>query len=210
GPRQVVSDTPTQDLAAQLGPAAATRAPTTSRRWLSLAVAGVGLVVSAIVATLAWTHREAAQADSGFIIVQAPTSQASPIVAAQTSVPSEPEPEVAPTKREPQPRSKKPIKADAAAPLQLMAADVARAFVRQKAKVIGCLDAHPDDMQSAPQLTVNVTVTANGAASDAHLLPEAIADKPVSGCVTAAVLSMSFPPQVQPTTFRIPLLWRRK
>jgi eukaryotic-like serine/threonine-protein kinase len=224
-PWHSASDAPTQDRLAQVTPAvaeqsasklatgaAAVRGWSAPRRWLPIAVSSLGLVVVAVAATLAWTYRDAGRDDSGFIVVQAPAPAPPPSTqtAAHGSVPVEAEPE-SQTKPAPEPpKVRKQVTAEAPDPLRLMAAEVARAFARQKVKVTGCLDAHPEDMQSAPQLTINVTVTAAGKASSAQLLPETIANKPVSGCVTEAVLSMSFPPQTQPTTFRVPLLWHRK
>jgi eukaryotic-like serine/threonine-protein kinase len=216
------SDAPTVDHVSEQTPAVAElgvsdrtttytglRGWTTPGRWLTFAVASVGLVAVAVAATLAWTRGSSGRDDTGFIVVQAAAPPPSAAAPAQPSVALEAEPEPQ-TKPAPASKLKKPGKTEVLDPTQLMAADVARAFARQKAKVIGCLDAHPEDMRSAPQLLVTVTVTAAGKASSALLLPETIANKPVTGCVTDAVLSMRFPPQAQPTTFRIPLLWRRK
>ena len=233
--RIVVGDAPTEDhptgaprsrTGAGARETAAARASVLGRsalrRWLLFGVATGGLVVSAVAATLVWTERQASRDDSGFIVVQASVPPALPQDAQRPELPYAPKaaPLEAqakrPTDREleigrpAEPRGKRPGKAETLEPMKLMAADVARSFARQKAKVIDCLDAHPGDMQNAPQLTVRMTVTAAGNASDAQLLPEAIAGKPVSECVTRAVLSMSFPPQAVPTTFRVPLLWRRK
>jgi hypothetical protein len=230
-PRDLASDAANRDrdhgtdatlpAAAESAPGhAAVSGQTALRRWSLFAVASVGLVVTAVAATLAWTGRPVDQDnDSGFIVVQAAAPAAHMQIPASASSPSPTEPDdqakraaqpELPTKRTAQLKVKKPAPAGTVDPMQLMASEVARAFARQKAKVISCLDAHPEDMQNAPQLTVRVTVTATGHVGEAQLLPETIADKPVSGCVTRAVLSMSFPPQAEPTTFRVPLLWRRK
>jgi len=189
---------------------AAIGSKTTLRRRVTWAASSVGLVTAAVAATLIWTDRQAGQDDSGFIVVQAVNPPSTPPASAQeASAPAPAEPELQ-AKRAAEPKPKKPAKVDAPDPLQQMASEVTRAFARQKTKVIGCLDAHPEDVQSVPQLTVHMTVNADGQASEALLLPETIANKPVSACVTRAVLSMSFPRQAQPTTFRVPLLWRRK
>jgi eukaryotic-like serine/threonine-protein kinase len=211
-PKSVVSEAPALDAAPASGAG--------SKRWALLGLGAATLLALTILGTIALIDRTPGEA--GFIVVQAATPEslaAGAPSAARAALPAstlppalEADQPVAETraKRAPsgKPRKGKPEPAD---PMQLMATDVAAAFSRQKAKVISCLDQHPDDMQDdAPQLTVRVTVTDKGSASTVQLLPESISTKRVGGCVTQAVLSMSFPAQAQATTFRIPLHWRRK
>jgi serine/threonine protein kinase len=185
--------------------------------WLALVTVGVFGVVLATVLTL--VDRFGAPEGSGLIVVQAPSS--SPATsAAQT--PSVLEPRAAAgalaaleETRAAAPANKKagagkPRKAPAADPMQLLAASVADAFSKQKAGVIACLNEHAPDLEGAPQLKVRLMIDRNGVASNAELLPATIASKPVAGCLRAAVTKMSFPRPEQPTTFSVPLLWRRK
>jgi hypothetical protein len=204
-----------------VGASAAVRASLgRSKRWLLPALSTLALLGVTVLVTIALLERES-PGESGFIVVQAATpeglaagthSSALGALPASTLPPAAAAEEPAGEASAKRSVNAKPRKAKPAAedPLQLMAADVATAFSRQKAKVINCLDQHPDDMQDAPQLTVRVTVSASGASSNVQLLPESISSRSVGGCVTQAVLSMSFPAQAQPTTFRIPLHWRRK
>ena len=104
-------------------------------------------------------------------------------------------------------KSRKSAPAD---PMQLMAARIAEAFSKQKSGVIACLNAHANDLDGAPQLKVRLRIDENGAASSAELLPDTISNRPVAGCLKTAVLKMSFPKPEHPTTFSVPLLWRRK
>jgi hypothetical protein len=190
-----------------------------TKRWLLVGVAIATALAVTVLVTIAMIEREPTD-ESGFIVVQAATPEtaagapgaargalpASTLPPAQETEQPTPEPR---SKRTPSAKSRK-AKSEPEDSMQLMAVDVAAAFSRQKSKVINCLDQHPEDMQDAPQLTVRVTVSDSGTATNVQLLPESISSKRVGGCVTQAVLSMSFPAQAQPTTFRIPLHWRRK
>ncbi|HKP55952.1 MAG TPA: protein kinase [Polyangiales bacterium] len=201
-------------------PSTPAAAPGGGRRWLMLGLGAATLLVVTVLVTIALLDRPS-QGEPGFIVVQAATPEAQPAdtaSAARGALPANTLPPVVQTEQaSAEPRAKrpgaKPRKGKPEAPdsLQLMASDVAAAFSRQKSKVINCLDQHPEDMHDdAPELTVRVTVGGSGAASNVQLLPESMSSKRVGGCVTQAVLSMSFPAQDQPTTFRIPLHWRRK
>jgi serine/threonine protein kinase len=191
-----------------------------SKRWILIGIGGAALLLVTVLGTIALMEREP-NGEGGFIVVQAATPEslihgahdaaraaagALPTPASATQEESAAEPR---TRRAPSPKSRKP-KPETEDPLQLLAADVATAFSRQKSKVINCLDQFPDEMQDAPQITLRVTVDGGGTASNVQLLPESLSTKRVGSCVTQAVLGMTFPPQAQPATFRIPLYWRRR
>jgi serine/threonine protein kinase len=186
--------------------------------WLTFAaLAAFGLTLAAVVTLL--DHFRAPEG-SGLIVVQAPSSNPAPHRA-----PAEPTPPpgsaaatgdavLLDVRVDPPPKkaagakaARKPAPAD---PLQLMAASVAEAFSKQKASVIACLIQHAADIEGTPQLKVRLLIGRNGVASDTELLPAAISNKPVAGCLRAAVTNMSFPRPEQPTTFSVPLVWRRK
>jgi serine/threonine protein kinase len=194
---------------------------TAPQRWWPIGLGGIAVLSIALSIGFAVWNRGAAPRESGFIVVQA-SGQNAPEAAAPTPsravLPAPPslEPAARPTTTDPHVR-KAPAQRGRNAqrrapedPLQLKAEEVAQAFSRQKARVISCLDDHPGDMETAPQLTVRLTLSIAGKVSEAKLLPDSITSRPVGTCVAQAVQTMSFPTQTQPTTFRIPLLWRRK
>jgi hypothetical protein len=171
--------------------------------------------------------RSSAPVGTGMIVVQAPTpnptATASQIPEAQPSAAAgavatkelvlEPAaPASVPEKKITTAKARKPTAAAPAAadPMQQMTTGVASAFAKQKAGVIDCLNKHPDQVESSPQLTVRVSIDKHGKVTEAELLPEAISSKSVGSCVRGAVSAMSFPTQEQPMTFRVPLMWRRK
>jgi serine/threonine protein kinase len=190
----------------------------TRAAWLALS--GLALFALTIAAAAVLIDRSREPDGSGMIVVQAPgpnlaaTQPTSPPAAAPPPRAAEPAEPVALDER-PEPRPKraaaaKARKAEPSDPLQLMAARVAEAFAKQKAGVVACLNSHAVDLEGAAQLQMRLVIARNGVASDATLLPDSIAGKPVAVCMKGAVAKMSFPPQEQPTTFRIPLSWRRK
>lgn len=186
--------------------------------WLALAaLAAFGMTLAAVVTLL---DRSRAPEGSGLIVVQAPSSTAAttPHTPAEQTQPARPAAErgeatVLDVRADPPPKktatakARKPSSVD---PLQLMAASVAEAFSRQKAGVVACLNEHAADVEGTSQLKVRLLIDRNGVASNAELLPAAISSKPVAGCMKAAVTNMRFPRPDQPTTFSVPLLWRRK
>ena len=192
-------------------------APTALRVGLILGALAV-LGVSAAVVAVILNDRSSAAAGTGMIVVQAPPSAARPAPAPAPQgeppatsdspklIAAEPRPSPGPA-RKPS-AAKKPATSED--PMQRVAADVADAFSKQKARVIDCLNQHPDDIAGSPQLTVRVSLDAAGHVTGADVLPEAVANKPVVTCVRAVVRTMSFPRPGQPATFRVPLLWRRK
>jgi serine/threonine protein kinase len=190
---------------------------TALQRWLPFGLGGVAVLSIAL--SIALWNRDGSRGEPGFIVVQAtgPNATESPAPSPPPAVTPAPPPqspareaEAESRNKKPGPRQRKPQKSTLQDALQLKAEEVAQAFSRQKARVISCLDEHPDDMEGAPQLTLRLTVSVEGEVSDAKLLPDSITSRPVGACVAQAVQTMSFPGQDQSTTFRIPLLWRRK
>jgi hypothetical protein len=191
-------------------------------RMLWLALGALALVGMMFAAAIALVDRMRQPEGSGLIVVQAPTantdnttqhtSAAPPLATAPLEATVEPpmvdDSDERPAKRTAAAKARK--SASSAEPLQLMAAGVAEAFSKQKAGVISCLNQHPEDLQGAPQLEVRLQVDRNGVASDAALLPATMSNKPVASCLKTAIKQMTFPRPEQPTTFRVPLLWRRK
>jgi serine/threonine-protein kinase len=193
--------------------------------WLLGTASAAALIASVVFALVT---RGNSSGESGFIVVQASgpprevaekptaTSQHAPEPATRAASPELPAVQATETRARRSTSTTKPKGARAKATpasggtVQQRAADVASAFSRQKAAVTDCLDQHPDDMEGAPQLIVRVRVEPSGRVGDATLLPESISSKPVGRCVAQAVATMSFAQQQQATTFRIPLLWRRK
>lgn len=214
------------------GAAAATqkivRSLTPARYALSLGVLAVFSLGVAVAAIIVLRDRTAAPVGTGMIVVQAPTPSptaaasqipaAKPAAAAAAAVEAkdvelEPvAPAAGPERKAAAPKARKPTAAAPAAadPMQQMTAGVASAFAKQKAGVIDCLNKHPDQVESSPQLTVRVSIDKRGKVTQAELLPEAISSKSVGSCVRNAVSAMSFPTPEQPMTFRVPLMWRRK
>jgi hypothetical protein len=200
---------PAAGVASGPAPLAAPRA-----LWIALAVVSVFGVSIAAAVTLVARQRE--PEGSGLIVVQAPTpslTATQPAPPQPSAAAAEAAPEVSlddhlePKPKKPPAKVRKPAPAD---PLQLMAAGVAGAFSRQKASVISCLDQHAGDLEGAPQLQVRLVIDTHGTAREAQLLPQSISGKPVARCLEAAVTRMTFPAPPQATTFRVPLLWRRK
>jgi hypothetical protein len=189
-----------------------------------LAVLSLGVAVSAIIVM---RDRASAPVGTGMIVVQAPTP--SPAAASNAALPAPsstsdtteaqtaPEVNAEPVVSRPasarssaaveKKGKRKPPSSDSA---QQMASGVGAAFSKQKARVIDCLNKHPDEVSGSPQLTVRVSIDTRGKVTQSELLPESISSKPVGSCVRSAVGAMSFPPTEQPTTFRVPLTWRRK
>jgi serine/threonine protein kinase len=203
-------------LPLQAAGAATSRMPLALPRavWLSLAaLAAFGVTLAAVISLL---DRIRAPEGSGLIVVQAPSSNpaATPHLAAEQTSAADGDIAVVDVRADPPPKKavgakvRKPT--TAVDPQQLMAASVADAFSRQKASVIACLNEHAADVEGTPQLKVRLLISRNGVASDTELLPAAISKKPVAGCLRTAVTNMSFPRPDQPTTFSVPLVWRRK
>jgi hypothetical protein len=86
---------------------------------------------------------------------------------------------------------------------------LARAFDRQKAKVVQCLNQHADQAIERVQMSVRLSLDDQGHVQAAEMLPPAIAATPAGGCIAAAVREMRFEPQPAPISFRVPLLARR-
>jgi serine/threonine-protein kinase len=203
-----------------LQPAAASGARRPASRVVWLGVAAVALVGAAVSAAVLFLDRTREPEGSGLIVVQAPNYN---VAAAQLPRPAEQteSPQVAAEvvgavalddRAEPRPKkvAAKTRKAAQADPMQVMAARVAEAFSKQKAGVIACLNEHSSDLEGAPQLQVRMRIGRDGRASETELQPATISGKPVARCLESTVRSMTFPAPEQPTTFRVPLLWRRK
>jgi hypothetical protein len=215
--------TPVESAAPKLPlTAAGTVAPAAAMRTLWIGLAVLCVFGASIAAAVTLVTRRGEPEGSGLIVVQAPT----PSLAATQPAPASSPPMAAAAvaeavalddRSEARPKraaaavaSARPHKSTAGDPLQLMAAGVADAFSRQKASVIACLNQHASDLDGAPQLQVRLVIDTRGVAREAQLLPQTISSKPVAGCLETAVTHMSFPAPPQPTTFRVPLLWRRK
>ncbi len=186
--------------------------------WLT--VAGLASFAVSLALAVALFARGAEPEGSGLIVVQAPAQNPTP-APREPAIPPAPSPPAAtvpPVSLDERTDSKskraamvKAKKSSASSdPLQLMAARVADAFSKQKTSVVACLNEHAADLEGSPQLHVRLQIDRSGIATNAELLPEAIANKPVARCLETAVEKMSFPRPEQPTTFRVPLLWRRK
>lgn len=193
-----------------------------------LAVLSLGVAVSAIIVM---RDRAMAPVGTGMIVVQAPTPspaatatsvpstapEAAQDTTAETTVIAEPVVSRSPAARSGTSAEKKSAaskrkaaSASSTDPMQQMTSGVASAFSSQKARVIDCLNKHPDEVEGSPQLTVRVSIDRRGKVTQSELLPETISSKPVGSCVRSAVSAMSFPTTDQPMTFRVPLTWRRK
>jgi serine/threonine protein kinase len=191
---------------------------TALQRWLPLGLGAVAVLSIVLSIVFALLSRGAPAGEQGFIVVQAagpPAAEPVPASSPATALPAPPQASVRDTGADSRvkkagSRPRKAQKGAAEGAMQLKAEEVAQAFSRQKDRVISCLDGHPGDMEGAPQLTLRVTVGEDGEVAEAKLLPESITSRPVGVCVAQAVQTMSFPEQVRPTTFRIPLLWRRR
>lgn len=209
---------PTEPMRLSARPAA--RRPTSRVVWLS--VAAVAVVGAAISAAVLYLDRNREPQGSGLIVVQAPnyhvaaaqlpqpraTEQTdSPAVAAEVVEPVALDERAESRPKKAASKSRKPAPTD---PMQVMAARVAEAFSKQKAGVIACLNEHSSDLEGTPQLQVRMRIGKDGRASDTELQPATISSKPVARCLEATVRDMTFPAPDQPTTFRVPLLWRRK
>ena len=188
-----------------------------SRTALALGVVALASAAVAMTAVLALRDRDADGEASGMIVVQAPAPAAAasiaevdkpPVAAPPPAAAVEPPRVRAAGKKPNTPQGRK--QSAPTDPLPSLATSVADAFTKQKARVIECLNQHPDEIQGSPQLTVRMSLDERGKIQQAELLPEAVSNKPVGACVRAAVATMSFPKPDQLTTFRIPLLWRRK
>jgi serine/threonine protein kinase len=201
-------------LPLEAGAVATSRPQLVLPRGLWIALAAVLLFGIALAVAVTLIGRIGEPEGSGLIVVQAPNTHPAPQrEPLEKTPPAPPLPE--PVERGPADSSKKTPagkarKAAPVDPMQLLAASVADAFSRQKAGVITCLNEHATDIEGSPQLKVRLLIDRNGTASDAELLPATISGKPVAGCLRAAVTKMSFPRLDQPTTFSVPLLWRRK
>ena len=213
------------------GAAAATqkivRGLTPARYALSLGVLAVFSLGVAVAAIIVLRDRTTAPVGTGMIVVQAPTPSPAASAAqipeegpsatagavATKEVELEPvAPAIVPERKVAASKARKPTAAAPAAAdaMHQMTTGVASAFAKQKAGVIECLNKHPDQVESSPQLTVRVSIDKRGKVTQAELLPEAISSKSVGSCVRSAVSAMSFPTPEQPMTFRVPLMWRRK
>jgi serine/threonine protein kinase len=197
----------------------ATPRRTAMQRWLPLGLGSIAVLSIALSIAFAIWNRGGPRGEPGFIVVQAsgPPAAGSAAPGAPPAALSAPSPQAPAREAGAEPRIKKaasgPRKAAKGARedvRQLKAEEVAQAFSRQKGRVITCLDEHPADMEGAPQLTLRLTVSVAGDVTEAKLLPDSITGRPVGTCVAQAVQTMRFPGQAQPTTFRIPLLWRRR
>jgi hypothetical protein len=89
------------------------------------------------------------------------------------------------------------------------AAELARAFERQKAKVVQCLNHHPEHVQEHAQMSVRIALDRAGQVQSVDLLPEALSATTLGTCIAGAVRSMHFDPQAGPLTVRVPLTARR-
>lgn len=80
-----------------------------------------------------------------------------------------------------------------------------RAFRARTPSIRRCVDAHAEDAEGAPELSVRFRVDAGGEILDAALLPEAAMATSLGSCVLAVAEETDFEPPGETLTIRIPI-----
>jgi serine/threonine-protein kinase len=174
--------------------------PRVSRSTL-IALALLAIVVAlGIPALRSWWRPS--ESSPRFIVVQAdpPEPLPSPAPAPEgslspASVTSEPMP--------PGPRDARGRKAAGAAEA------FARSFRAQRAPIVGCVNAYPDELKQRPRVTLRLAVSTVGEVTAAQLLPAELTKTPLAQCIEAAARNLKLPKQPSATVFDVPLTARK-
>lgn len=86
---------------------------------------------------------------------------------------------------------------------------LAQSFRAQRAPVVRCVNAFPDEVERSPKLTLRLSLSAGGDVSEVKLFPPELSNSPLSSCIEAAARGLKFPKQSAPMVFDIPLTARK-
>jgi hypothetical protein len=86
---------------------------------------------------------------------------------------------------------------------------LAQSFRAQRASIVRCVNTYPSEVEQSPKLTLRLSLSAQGAVSDAKLSPAELSGTPLSACIEAAARSLKFPKQAGPIVFDVPLTARK-
>jgi serine/threonine protein kinase len=84
-----------------------------------------------------------------------------------------------------------------------------KAFSRQQSQVARCFASHAADVAGSPEIAIRFGVDATGHVTSAQVLPDAVAQTPLGGCLSAVAKATAFGPQPHDVSFRIPIVARR-
>jgi len=84
------------------------------------------------------------------------------------------------------------------------------AFQHQQGRVASCFRANPDDVGSAPQLSIRFKIDGSGQVQSAELSPPGISQSALGGCILGVARSTRFPGNGSAVTFVVPITAVRK
>jgi hypothetical protein len=93
------------------------------------------------------------------------------------------------------------------------AAGTAEAFVQafraQRATIVECVNAYPDELKRQPKLTLRLSVGTRGEVMEAQLLPAELGGTQLAACIESAARTLKLPKQAAATVFDVPLTARK-
>ncbi len=84
-----------------------------------------------------------------------------------------------------------------------------KAFSHQQSQVARCFASHAADVAGSPEIAIRFGVDATGHVTSAQVLPDAVAQTPLGGCLASVAKATAFGPQPHNVSFRIPIVARR-
>jgi len=84
------------------------------------------------------------------------------------------------------------------------------AFQRQQGRVAGCFRGNPDDLGSAPQLSIRFKIDGSGQVQTAELSPASLSQSALGACILGVARSTRFPGTGSALTFVVPITAVRK
>ncbi len=187
-----------------------------ARPWL-YPVLGASAAALVVGAGAIWFGRSSGEPSPRFIVVRSEPAEpegAAGSVASETTSPLSPSPtkEPEPEKQAPETRPTQAAAKTQAVqqPATRSTAEVlAEAFRRQRSSVVACLNAHAEQAESVPKLSVKLGLSSDGQVERTTVSPAELSKTAMGTCIETAVRAMQFPPQSQPISFEVPLTARK-
>jgi hypothetical protein len=85
----------------------------------------------------------------------------------------------------------------------------AQAFRAQRATIVECVNAYPNELKRQPRLTLRLSVGTRGEVREAQLLPAELGATQLAACIESAARKLKLPKQAAATVFDVPLTARK-
>jgi hypothetical protein len=84
-----------------------------------------------------------------------------------------------------------------------------QAFRAQRATIVECVNAYPDELKRQPKLTLRLSVGTRGEVTESQLLPAELGTTQLAACIESAARKLKLPKQATATIFDVPLTARK-